>query len=124
MLPTPRLPAVLLATCVGLLTLGLATDAQANVAPVADAGPDQYGVLTPLQSCKKIPLDGSGSYDPDGEITSYTWIAPDLPVKYGAHVYFCFPEGTTEVTLVVLDDGSPVYGDVDTVLVDVESASP
>jgi hypothetical protein len=36
--------------------------------PVADAGPDQIGV-----SAGNINLNGSGSYDPNGEVLTYQW---------------------------------------------------
>ncbi len=39
-----------------------------NSAPVADAGPDQIGV-----SAGTVTLNGSGSYDPDGDTLSYQW---------------------------------------------------
>jgi hypothetical protein len=41
-----------------------------NVPPVANAGPDQT-VTMPVVS---VTLDGSASYDPDGTITTYSWM--------------------------------------------------
>jgi len=39
-----------------------------NDVPVADAGPDQIGVPS-----GQITLDGSASYDPDGDVITYQW---------------------------------------------------
>ncbi len=39
-----------------------------NQPPTADAGPDQT-----VDAAVEVTLDGSGSSDPDGTITSYTW---------------------------------------------------
>ena len=47
---------------------------QTNVAPVADAGPDQEALVDAT-----VQLDGSGSYDPDGMIESYLWERIDGP---------------------------------------------
>jgi len=44
-------------------------------APIADAGPDPRGA----QDCKQVPLDGSGSYDPDGAALAYRWDLQDQP---------------------------------------------
>jgi ribosomal protein L14 len=41
-----------------------------NVSPIANAGPDQT-ITAPSSS---VNLDGSSSYDPDGSISSYSWV--------------------------------------------------
>jgi hypothetical protein len=40
-----------------------------NSPPVADAGPDQAGV-----AAGTVTLDGSGSYDPEGDALAYQWV--------------------------------------------------
>ncbi|RLC54653.1 MAG: hypothetical protein DRH89_09245, partial [Candidatus Cloacimonadota bacterium] len=40
-----------------------------HLPPIADAGEDQY-----VNSCVLVQLDGSGSYDPEGEDLTYHWI--------------------------------------------------
>ncbi len=73
-----------------------------NSLPVADAGPDQtvecvdYGA-TP------VTLDGSGSYDPNGDPLTYTWTPFDPPAT-GVSAEVTMPYGTSTVTLTV-DDG-------------------
>jgi hypothetical protein len=41
-----------------------------NQAPLADAGPDQNGIVLG----NMVSLDGSGSYDPDGDPINYNWV--------------------------------------------------
>jgi hypothetical protein len=76
-----------------------------NAPPVADAGPDQIGV--PAGS---IHLDGSASYDPDGDPITFQWIqeagpAAALSDPTGAKADFTAGEGQVYTfRLVVKDD--------------------
>ncbi|MBL7252020.1 PKD domain-containing protein [Alloalcanivorax marinus] len=45
-----------------------------NNAPVADAGPNQT-----VYTGNRVELDGSGSYDPEGDALSYAWSTSSLP---------------------------------------------
>jgi hypothetical protein len=51
----------------------------ANTAPVADAGPDQEVALG-----SSVALDGTGSYDDDGDALSYSWSFASRPAGSSA----------------------------------------
>jgi len=79
-----------------LLAVGTA-GADTNNAPVADAGSNQTVIDTDANGTENVTLDASGSYDPDGTITSYnwyegvTWIAsgstPTLTLRLGNYTF-------------------------------------
>lgn len=84
-----------------------------NHPPVADAGPDQT-VFAPLGSPVEVTLDGSGSYDPDGDPLTYTWTW-DGHVAHGVSPTIELPILYTTITLVVNDgkvDSEPDTVDV------------
>jgi len=45
-----------------------------NQAPVADAGPDRH-----VETGVEVILNGSGSFDPDGEVITYAWTLQTAP---------------------------------------------
>lgn len=74
-------------------------DSEAVVAPVAviaTPGPATVG--------EPLTLDGSGSYDPDGEaLTGYDWACADGQTGAGPTATFTFAAGVQTCTLVVSD---------------------
>jgi chitodextrinase len=71
-----------------------------NQPPLADAGPDQAGIIR-----QDLSFDGSGSYDPDGSITEYSWDFGDGKTGSGITVLHDYKkEGTYTVTLTVTDN--------------------
>jgi len=68
-----------------------------------------------------VTLDGSGSYDPDGDPLNYTWTW-DGDTANGVNPMVELPLGTTTITLVV-NDGI-VDSEPDSVDVTVETTAP
>jgi serine protease AprX len=88
----------------------------ANVAPVADAGPDQT-VKVGKNGQARFSLDGSGSSDSDGAITSYLWRHGTTQVGSTAQVALSRPVGTYSFSLTVTDDDAATDTDLVTVTV-------
>ena len=92
----------------------LEQQAVTNFTPEAKAGPDQRLKAFSGQGL----FDASGSFDLDGEITSYVWDFGDGIVANGSQVSHCFLDaGIYLVRLTVLDDQGARA--TDTVLVTV-----
>jgi hypothetical protein len=80
-----------------------------NQAPVAKAGPDQTVEQTHRDGAS-VRLDGSGSFDPDGDAISLRWkrydptaIGSGWITSSGNHPTPTIPPGTTTITLTVSD---------------------
>ncbi len=68
--------------------------------PVCDAGGPYTGFAG-----DSVSFNGSGSYDSDGNIVSYTWDFGDSSVAFGPFVSHTYADsGTYTVTLCVVDD--------------------
>jgi uncharacterized repeat protein (TIGR01451 family) len=81
-------------------TNGIVSIVIANQDPKAIAGKNMIA-----QTLQNIIFNGSGSFDPDGVITSYAWDFGDGVIGYGkivTHSYF--DDGDYTVTLTVKDD--------------------
>ena len=98
-------------------TLGLP-----NQAPVADAGPDQ-SIECEGPGTIEVAMDGTGSFDPDGDCLDYLWTAPGVTFSNEtvATPIGDFPLGTTTVTLTVSDG---IEEDSDTVDITVVDTTP
>ncbi|MBV9820677.1 MAG: hypothetical protein JO144_00415, partial [Actinobacteria bacterium] len=69
--------------------------------PVADAGPDQQVDQT-SDAGATVTLDGTGSYDPDGDPITYNWYGP-FGTATGPTPTVTMPVGTNSVRLSVSD---------------------
>jgi probable HAF family extracellular repeat protein len=72
--------------------------APANQAPVAVAGPDQL-----VQCSTQVLLDGSASFDPDGDALTYQWSLAGTVLGTNSTLVLSLPMGTNLVTLQVTD---------------------
>lgn len=92
-------------------------------APIADAGADQS-----VPEGSSVALDGSGSTDPDGVITTYAWSGADAAIGSLTGVsnpvasYTGLDDGADEVTLEVTDDNG--LTDTDAATVTVTNVAP
>jgi thermitase len=93
-----------------------------NLAPIANAGPDQTVVDTGGDSVESVTLDGSNSSDPDGSIVTYEWREGSNFVAFGATPAVFLPVGAHTLTLQVTDDRGATASD--TVLVTVRANMP
>jgi hypothetical protein len=91
----------------------------ANQPPVADAGMDQTVVDVLGAGAVNVRLDGSGSSDADGTITSYTWLEADNEIATGEMPMAAFTVGVHAVTLRVRDDQNAT--DTDDVVITVDA---
>ncbi len=100
-------------------TLNDSSQVEVNFPPVADAGEDKEIILG-----QTIILDGSASYDPDGEIVNYTWgLSPSITL-YGKTIeYNPSSKGTYTWTLTVRDNEGEVGQDQVTIKVLLRSVA-
>lgn len=76
----------------------------ANAAPVADAGADQQISAEYGSETATVTLDGSASYDLDGNIVSYLWKEDDVVLGSSAVIEVALSVETHDITLTVTDN--------------------
>jgi hypothetical protein len=81
-----------------------------NDAPIADAGPDQIGA-----PAGTITLDGSASYDPDGDPITYQWVQTggptiSLSAPTAARTTFAAAEGVAYAFRLTVKDDKGLAG--------------
>ncbi len=87
------------------------TASAGDAAPIADAGDDQDAEIG-----DRVNLDGTGSFDPDGDELSYTWTLAEVPGCSALDSGDVYDQGTADASMVpdcegtylvslVVDDG-------------------
>ncbi len=110
-------------SALSLMVSFCASTAQANIAPLADAGPDQ----TVLEN-SWVTLDGSGSFDPDADAITHSWTqtsGDSITLDLSDPIYPSFTAalaGDYSFELVVSDDS--LSSPADEVRVTVEIPEP
>jgi PKD repeat protein len=99
-----------------------------NLEPVAViTGPTTVTEGDPDDESLWLQLDGTGSFDPDGEIVSYSWAPEEVfddPSSATPRFTAIADDATVVITLQVCDNGNPQQCDTDTATVTVENAPP
>ena len=90
---------------------------QAAVPPVANAGTDQFVVDADSNGVETVTLDGSGSWDPNGDPFTYSWSTNGVEIATGVNPTVSLPLGVHTITLTV--DDSVSGPDTDTVDINV-----
>jgi len=91
-----------------------------NELPVANAGHDQVVTDTDDNGQEEVTLDGSGSYDSDGEIVSWMWSEGETEIAEGETPTVSLSIGNHTITLAVTDNEGAAG--TDDVVVEVRSA--
>jgi len=88
-----------------------------NAPPTADAGSDQTVTDTDNNGSQSVTLDGSGSSDSDGTISSYVWTEGGSQIATGSGPSVTLDVGVHTITLTVADNESATDDDTVTITV-------
>jgi len=100
-------------------------DPSFNHPPISNAGPDQQIIDTDNNGIESVTLDGSGSRDPDGSITSYVWKNGDTQIAMGLNPTVTLELGVHTLTLETTDNSNDPQSNkgTDTVVITILSPS-
>ena len=97
-----------------------------NTPPMANAGPNQSGIVVVDGDSASVTLDGSESFDPDsgkgGSITAFSWLENNSEIAAGENPTVRLAVGDHTITLKVTDNGSEMGAD--DVFIEVDSNTP
>jgi hypothetical protein len=107
--------------CADIWVDNIVIAAEANLPPVADAGPDMLLEATSPAGAT-VRLNGFGSDDPDIDSLNYVWFVNGSVIATGPWTSAVVPFGTTTVTLRVRDPSGET--DFDTAEITVRDTTP
>jgi Concanavalin A-like lectin/glucanases superfamily/Right handed beta helix region/PKD domain len=103
----------------GAYEYGSSSGGGSNLPPTANAGPDQTVTDTDNNGVQSVVLNGSGSSDSDGSITSYVWKEGGTQIATGVSPTVTLAVGIHTITLIVTDNGGLTA--TDTVVITVNA---
>lgn len=93
-----------------------------NALPQAIAGSDQHVTDLDRDGQASVTLDASDSFDPDGQIQSYTWLVNNQIVANGVQATVSFAKGEHAITLKVVDNnGAEAVDELVVKVVDIKT---
>ncbi len=92
-------------------TYKVTIEEEENIAPIANAGPDQVHSIFAPETSKTIELDASKSNDEDGEIVSYKWHEGTTLLGEGEKLAVNLSLGVHTITLTVEDNFGLIHTD-------------
>jgi hypothetical protein len=99
-----------------VVTIGTPPPPPTNQPPVANAGPDQT-VTAAANGIASVLLDGTASFDPDGQVSGYGWYENGVQIASAFGVGVPLTVGVHTITLRVTDNVGAV--DTDDVVITV-----
>jgi len=97
---------------------GLVGGTGLNQVPVSDAGPDQNTVDWGGDGFEAVTVDGSASFDADGQIVTYEWSEDGISLGFGAVLQPVLNAGHNTLTLTVTDDDGATTTDAIEIFLD------